>query len=59
MKLGGPTHIEHVCKYRRLQQIEQDLEQSSSLIQQELHVLPVINVLEKDDEDNEEQPDTT
>lgn len=55
IKLGGPVRAEHVSKYRRLQQIEQDLEQRGCLAPQEQHVFPVINVVEQEAEDSEQK----
>ncbi|KAK3750975.1 hypothetical protein QZH41_009129 [Actinostola sp. cb2023] len=52
IKLGGPTRIENVTKYRRLCQIEQELEQSSRLVQQEPHVYPVVNIVEENTDIN-------
>lgn len=51
VKLGGPVRAEHVNKYRRLQEIEQELEQSGRLASQEQHVFPVINVAEQEGEE--------
>ena len=55
IKLGGPVRAEHVSKYRRLQQIEQELEQRGCLAPQEQHVFPVINVVEQGAEDSEQK----
>lgn len=55
IKLGGPVRAEHVSKYRRLQEIEQELEQRGCLAPQEQHVLPVINVVEQEAEDSEQK----
>jgi len=55
IKLGGPVRAEHVSKYRRLQQIEQELEQRGCLAPHEQHVFPVINVVEHEAEDNEQK----
>lgn len=55
IKLGGPIRAEHVSKYRRLQQIEQELEQRGCLAPQEQHVFPVINVVEQEAEASEEK----
>lgn len=54
IKLGGPVRAEHVSKYRRLQQIEQELEQRGRLAAQEQHVFPVINVVDPEAEGNEQ-----
>ena len=55
IKLGGPVRAEHVSKYRRLQQIEQELEQRGRLTAQEQHVFPVINVVEQEQEAEESE----
>lgn len=55
IKLGGPVRAEHVSKYRRLQQIEQELEQTGHLTAQDEHVFPVINVVEEDSEEPESE----
>lgn len=52
IKLGGPVRAEHVSKYRRLQEIEQELEQRGLLMSQEPHVFPVINVVEQEGEES-------
>ena len=52
VKLGGPVRAEHVNKYRRLQEIEQELEQRGRLASQEQHVFPVINVVEQEAEES-------
>ena len=54
LKLGGPVRAEHVCKYRRLQQIESELGLKGRLSSQELHVFPVINVIEDKPEESGE-----
>lgn len=54
IKLGGPVRAEHVSKYRRLQQIEQELEQRDRLVAQEQHVFPVINVAEEEEPESEQ-----
>ena len=53
IRLGGPVRGEHVCKYRRLQEIEQELEEKGYLDYQEQHAFPVINVTEQEDGENE------
>lgn len=55
IKLGGPVRAEHVSKYRRLQQIEQELEQRGRLATQEQHVFPVINEVEQEAEESEQK----
>ena len=52
VKLGGPVRAEHVNKYRRLQEIEQELEQRGRLASQEQHVFPVINLVEQEAEES-------
>lgn len=54
IKLGGPVRAEHVSKYRRLQQIEQELEQRGRLTAQEEHVFPVINEVEEEEPESEQ-----
>lgn len=54
IKLGGPVRAEHVSKYRRLQQLEQELEQRGRLATQEQHVFPVINEVEQEAEESEQ-----
>lgn len=54
IKLGGPVRAEHVSKYRRLQQIEQELEQRGRLMAQEEHVFPVINEVEEEEPESEQ-----
>ena len=54
IKLGGPVRAEHVSKYRRLQQIEQELEQRGRLTAQEVHVFPVINEVEEEEPESEQ-----
>lgn len=55
VKLGGPARAEHVCKYRRLEQVERELEASGKLSSQEQHVFPVVNVIEEPEGTGEEQ----
>lgn len=55
IKLGGPVRAEHVSKYRRLQEIEHELEQRRCLAPQEQHVFPVINVVEQGAGDSEQK----
>ncbi|XP_078358636.1 enolase 4-like [Oculina patagonica] len=55
IKLGGPVRAEHVSKYRRLQQIEQELEQRGRLAAQEQHVFPVINIVEQEAGESEQK----
>lgn len=54
LKLGGPARAEHICKYRRLQQIESELGLKGRLASQEQHVFPVINVIEEKPEESGE-----
>ena len=44
-----------MCKYRRLVQIERDLETRGKLAASEEHVFPVINVLEEPEGTGEEE----
>ena len=55
IRLGGPVRAEHVSKYRRLQQIEEELEQRGILASHEQHVFPVINVVQGEDGGDEEK----
>ncbi|XP_073239427.1 enolase 4-like isoform X2 [Porites lutea] len=55
IRLGGPVRAEHVSKYRRLQQIEEELEQRGILASREQHVFPVINVVQGEDGGDEEK----
>ena len=55
IRLGGPVRAEHVSKYRRLQQIEEELEQRGILASREQHVFPVINVVQEEDKRNQEK----
>jgi len=54
LTLGGPARAEHLCKYRRLQQIESELGLKGRLASQEQHVFPVINVIEEKPEESGE-----
>lgn len=50
IKLGGPTRLENITKYRRLVRIEKELQQDGRILTQEPHEFPIINVQEETEE---------